>query len=294
MLAPLPCSLRANTRSAHPTGTSRRTRRSAPGTPRYVRVHPGLHHSRIASASPHSHAATSHTHTHAHPAATHAHAHTRPHAPSAHHAHPRHHGVHASHAAHHSGIHLPAASHLEHARVEGSKCVRVEGGIAASPGGTSAKVALLGLAAKSAGTTSGVLTTSEVFAATLFVRVVVSLIARLCEFYVDLKRAQQCQRSESGGRSNNHQFSVNFKITESQERLHVSVFERDETEAFASPRLAVQHDSRVDDFAKLREELAHRLGGDAPSQTTDEEFRRSLVLLAGNGAFWVDLASCKD
>ena len=64
--------------------------------------------------------------------------------------------------------------------------------------------------------------------------------------------------------------SVNLEIAKAEERLDIRIFERDETKTFAPAGLSVKHDCSVYDFAELREKLAHRFGGDAACETTDE------------------------
>ena len=60
-----------------------------------------------------------------------------------------------------------------------------------------------------------------------------------------------------------NQFPVNLQIAKSKERSNVRILKRDEAEAFTPPSLSIQHDSRIDDFAKLRKEFAHGFRGDA-------------------------------
>ena len=85
------------------------------------------------------------------------------------------------------------------------------------------------------------------------------------------------------------QLAVNLQVSKTQEWLDIRVLKRDEPEALAAPGLPVQHDRGVDDFAELREELAHGLRGDAAREAADEQLRRTLVLLAGNRTLRIDL-----
>lgn len=68
-----------------------------------------------------------------------------------------------------------------------------------------------------------------------------------------------------------------------------TLFESNEAEAFATSRLAIDHDSSVDDASVLREILLQRFGGDSWGKTANEEFLGTLMLQARNGTFWVDL-----
>jgi len=86
-----------------------------------------------------------------------------------------------------------------------------------------------------------------------------------------------------------HQLAVNLQISKAQKRLYIRVLKRHKPKSFTSSSLSVQHDCRVDDFAKLRKEFAHGLGGDRPRETADEQFCCSLVFLTGYGTFGIDL-----
>ena len=87
-----------------------------------------------------------------------------------------------------------------------------------------------------------------------------------------------------------HQLAINLQVAEAEHGLDVDVFERDEAEALAPPRLAVEHDGGVDDLAELGEELAHRLGRHGAGEAADEELGRTLVLLTRDRALRVDLS----
>lgn len=86
-----------------------------------------------------------------------------------------------------------------------------------------------------------------------------------------------------------YQFPIDLQISKTKERSNVRIFKRNEPKTFTPPRLSIQHDSRIDDLAKLRKEFAHGLGGDAAWQASNEELGGALVLLTGDGTFRVDL-----
>ena len=86
-----------------------------------------------------------------------------------------------------------------------------------------------------------------------------------------------------------HKLSVDLEVPEAKHRLYVDVLERYKAEALTAACFAVKHDGRIDDLAKLREEVAHRLARHTPRQTADEQLRRSLMLLSRDRTLRVNL-----
>ena len=86
-----------------------------------------------------------------------------------------------------------------------------------------------------------------------------------------------------------HKLSVDLEIAEAEHRLYVDVLERYKAEALTTACFAVKHDGRIDDLAKLREEVAHRLARHTSRQTADEQLRRTLMLLSRDRTLRVNL-----
>jgi hypothetical protein len=125
------------------------------------------------------------------------------------------------------------------------------------------------------------------------------LIARLGQLDVNLpsNKTGPSANHAQGGRYisiETNQFPINLQITKTEEGLHVRILERDEPEAFASARLTVKHDGGIDHLSKLREELAHRVRGYSSRETANEKLRCTLVLLAWDGPFRVNLTKCSN
>jgi hypothetical protein len=86
-----------------------------------------------------------------------------------------------------------------------------------------------------------------------------------------------------------HQLPINLQISKPKERLDVRILKTNETETFAPARLTIQHDSTINNLAKLGEKLPHRFTGDGGGETTNEELCRSLVLLPWDSTLRVNL-----
>ena len=86
-----------------------------------------------------------------------------------------------------------------------------------------------------------------------------------------------------------YQFTVDLQVTEAKERLDVGVLKGNKAKAFTPPRLAIKHNRRVDDLAKLGEELAHGFRRHASCKSTNEQLGRSLMFLSWYRSFGIDL-----
>ena len=79
------------------------------------------------------------------------------------------------------------------------------------------------------------------------------------------RSASQVRYASEETEARTHKFPIDLEVAKPEKGLDVSVLEGDEPKAFASARLAVQHNRSIDDLAELRKVLSHRLRRDTAS-----------------------------